>query len=251
MSTERNKERIIELIQKMRNQTFDKGCTPSEAAGFAAKVAEWVERYQISEAELSASSGDTPEVEVCQNTLRTGKKVFNPGMTAVVSGLAVGACCKVILLQQNGEAVYGIVGDQLDADYVCQIATTVVPSLQLMAGLEGREHGYEKAGLVRWSNQYLQGAGEEIRRRLEKDRKDRSDIKQIEHQLAVAQGVACTALVVTGESIATTKRAAVEEAFRGMYPRTRKTFSRSSYDGTAQQCGREAGKRVGLNIAIE
>lgn len=251
MGYERTREKIVHLVNEMHKHTVDRGCSPDEAASFAAKAAEWIEKYQIGEAELR-NEGSTAQVdiEVCQNTLRTGKKVFNPGMTQVVNGLATAMCCKCVMLHESGEAVYGIVGSTLDADYVCQIATVVVPALQVMAMLEGREHGYEKAGLVRWSNQYLTGAATEIRKRIESDRKERSDVKEAEHQLT-SNGKHCTALVVTGESIAVTKREATKEAFSKLYPRTRTTFSRSAYDHTANERGREAGKRVGLNIPLE
>lgn len=248
MSDLRTRERVIELIRQMGQHTVENGCTPGEAAKFAAKVAQWIEKYQIDEAELRANSGDatSEEIEVCEHTLRTGKKVFNPGMTQVVSGLARGMCCQVILLHQNGEAVYGIIGETLDATYVCQMATTVVPSLQVMGRLEGAEHGYEKAGLIRWLNQYLTGAGIEIQRRLEADRKSRSDIKEIEHQHN------CTSLVlVTGETLAIQKREATAEAFKKLHPRTKTTHSRSGYDRTAHERGRDAGRRVGLRIGIE
>lgn len=250
MASERTREKIVELIRKMREQTAEKGCAPAEAAGFAAKVAEWIERYQITEAELRAEGGAAvPEVEVCQNTLHTGKRVFNPGMTQVVNSLALAMCCKCIMLHENGQAVYGIIGDQLDADYVCQIAVTVVPALQVMAGMEGREHGYEKAGLVRWTNQYLTGAAVEIRWRIESERKSRAEIREAEHRLTAAPG---TALVcITGELIAAHKREVVADAFWEAYPKTKTVRSHSEYNHTAHERGREAGKHVGLNVQIE
>ena len=242
------RERIIELLRLLKLKTVENGCTPGEAAKFAAKAAEWIEKYQIDEAELrQATDGEKAEydVEVCQNMLRTGKKIFNPGMTQVVSGLAQGMCCKVILLHRSVEAVYGIIGDQADADFVCQIATTVVPALRVMAMLEGVEHGYEKAGLVRWANQYLTGAGQEIKKRLEDERKSRSKQREIE------AAKTCTALaVITGDSLATIKRRAAEEGFRELYPNVRTTYSRAQYDHTANERGREAGKRVGLNLTL-
>ena len=258
MADPRTRERILDLIARMREQTTANGCTPGEAAKFAAKVVEWIERYQIDEAELRADGDDSTETEVCENTLRTGKRVFNPGMTAVVSGLARGMCCKVVMTHKwyNGqnEAVYGIVGDSLDADYVCQVAAMVVPALQTMAKLEGAEHGYEKAGLVRWSNQYLTGAGQEIERRLETERRARSEAKEIEHKIEVAaasvSGVTTAVALVTGLTLAATKRAATEEGFKRLYPHTRTVRSRSQYDHTANTRGREAGKRVGLHLEI-
>src|SRR6516225_8607559 len=97
------RERVIRLISEMKNRTVGRGATPAEAAAFAAKVAEWIEKYQIQEAELRAAGVngtgvDPANVEICQNKLRTGKQVFNPGMTQVVSALASGMCCKTILL---------------------------------------------------------------------------------------------------------------------------------------------------------
>lgn len=255
------RERVVRLIAEMRNRTTDRGATPAEAAGFAAKVAEWIEKYQIEEEELRYSGGDHnttgPDIEVCENYLRTDKKVFNPGMTQVVNALSEGMCCKCILLNKDrpesgNEAVYGIIGDVLDADYVCQVATCVVPALQMMATLEGREHGYEKAGLIRWSNQYLTGAATEILKRLEDERKRRSELKQAEeHIKACLAGTQSQALVVvTGESLATIKRAAVAESFRGKYPKTRTQYSRTEYNHEAHSAGREAGKRVGLHPGL-
>lgn len=261
------RERIIDLIRKMREHTVERGCTPAEAGNFAAKVAAYVEKYQIEEAELASKDGSasSPKIDVVHNVLGTGKKVFNPGMTAVVSGLAQGMCCQVILLTGGDEAKYGIVGDQLDADYVVQMATHLVPSLQIMARLEGKEHGEEKAGLVRWINQYLIGAGQEIRLRIERNRKERSEIKEVEHQLALSGVDNATVdanptsrspappqalVLVTGETIAAQKREIVTKTFKEMYPKTKSTYSRSSYDGTARERGREAGKTVGLNVQI-
>ncbi len=250
MSSESIRERIVRLIKEMRNRTTDRGATPAEAAAFASKVAEWVEKYQIDEAELQAKGGtNQAPTEVCENLLRTGKKVFNPGMTQVVNSLALGMCCKVILLHKDGEAVYGITGDELDANYVCQVALTVVPALRIMAAFEGAEHGCEKAGLVRWTNQYLTGAGVEIKRRLEQERKDRSEVKEIENRLVNTGGTAL--VVVTGESLAILKRAATEEAFRERYPKTRTSYSRTQYDSVANECGRVAGKNIGLHVTIK
>ncbi len=250
MSAERTRERIIELIAQMRNRTVDRGCTPAEAAGFAAKVAAWIEKYAIEEAELRQAgdaSVEPEEMEVCQNTFRTGKRVFNPGVNQVFNGLAQGMCCQLILLHNGSEAVYGVVGDALDADYVCQIASTVIPALQVMSRMEGIEHGYEKAGLIRWGNQYLTGAGYEIRVRLEKDRKDRSDAKQVAATRTPGTGLA----VITGESIAVLKRAATTEGVKKMYPRTKTTHSRSEYNHAANEAGRKAGRAVNLNLSLE
>lgn len=243
---ERSRERIIELVRKMSAHTVENGCTPGEAAKFAAKVAEYIEQHNITEAELRASKGlDPEEVEVCENTFRTGKKAFNPGMTQVFSALAQGFSCKVIMLN-GAEAVYGIIGDPVDADYVCQLACTLVPSLQAMARLDGAEHGYEKAGLVRWSNQYLTGAAEEILNRLLQERRDRSKAKEESHR---ASGTGL--VLVTGETIALAKEKATLEAFDRLYPRTRTVHSRTAYNHDARNAGREAGKRVGLNLTIE
>ncbi len=242
------RERVVDLIRKMRGHTVENGCTPGEAAKFAAKAAELLEQYQIEEAEVRAADKGTEsdELEVCQNTLRTGKRVFNPGMTQVVAGLAQGMCCQVILLHQHGEAVYGIVGEQMDADYVCQLSTSLVPALRVRAMLEGVEHGYEKAGLVRWCNQYLTGAGMEIRKRLEDERRARSEARVIEHRRT------STALVlVTGETLAIEKKAAADDLFKKLYPRTRKTQSRSEFIGAAHDRGRAAGREVGLNVGLE
>ena len=251
MADPRTRDRIIELVRDMREHTVANGCTPGEAAKFAAKCAEWIERHQIEEAELRAAGGESApeEVEVCEHTVWTGKRVFNPGVSAVVNGLAQGMCCKCVLAHSRNadgesEAVYGIIGEVLDATYVCQIATAVIPALQLMGRLEGAELGCEKAGLVRWLNQYLTGAGAEIRRRLEGDRRVRSDAKR-------ATAIGTSIILVTGESLAVAKREATAEAFRELYPRTRTTRSRSGYDGTAQHCGREAGRTVGLHRGIE
>jgi len=242
---------ILRKIRKMLSGTTERGATLAEAANFAAKAAGWIERYQVDAAELRATGGegDTPlEVEVCQNKLRTGKRVFNPGTTAVVAGLARGVCCEVILLREGDEAVYGIVGDQLDTDYVCQMALILVSQLQVMANLEGKEHGYEKAGLVRWSNQYLTGAGAEIQQRIERDRKTRSDAKKAEHQITPNNGRALAC--ITGDSLALIKKDATAEAFKMLYPKTKTTHSRAEYDHTAYTRGREAGKQVGLNVSI-
>ena len=240
------RERILELIALMRQQTVANGCTPGEAAKFAAKVAELVEKYQIDVAELNGDKEQPEDIEVCENIFRTGKKVHNPGVAQVVSGLARGMCCRVIMMDKwydgEKEAVYGIIGEILDCDLVCQLIATVVPALQIQAKMEGAEHGYEKAGLVRWGNQYLTGAGVEIERRLNAERKDRSAEK-------VANS--CTALVVTGESLATIKREAARTVFDKLYPKTKKVRCKSEYDHTAHERGREAGKRVGLYVGIE
>lgn len=238
----------------MLGNTVENGCTPGEAAKFAAKAAEWIERHQIEEAELRVSRGESAEIEVCQNFLRTGNKAFNPGMTAMVNGLAQGACCKVILLPAGyvghgtscDNATYGIVGSQMDADYVCYMAINLVPALKVMARMEGIEHGHEKGKLMKWCNQYLMGAASEICKRLEAERQARSEVKAEEHRTG---NTTCTALI-TGTSLAVAKREATDTAFDELYPNTRKTFTRCGYDPVAQQAGREAGKRVGLNLPL-
>lgn len=258
MAEPRPRERIIELLNLMRLKTVANGCTPGEAEKFAAKVAEWMEQYQIEEAELRAAKGEkaAPD-EVCQNILRTGKRAHNPGMTAVVAGLATGVCCRVVLDHKwsddlsGMEAIYGVVGDQMDADYVCLIATRIVPALQIMANLEGKERGHEKAALVRWGNQYLTGAGEEIRRRLERERQERSEAKAAERRTADMMRGSTTGLaLITGTSLAIDKRARAEEALNQLYPRLRKTVTRAKVDPEARRLGREAGRRVGIHQEI-
>ena len=256
-TNESPREKVVRLIREMRNRTVDRGATPAEAAAFAAKVAEWVERYQVDEAELRAKAGidlgSVADIDVAQNTLRTGAKVFNPGMTRIVHQLATAMCCRVILLTEyhdgKKEVVYGIVGDVLDADYVCQMSVTLMPMLRMMGRLEGAEHGHERGELVKWTNQYLTGAGYEIHNRIVKERKERSEVKQVAAQLADSS---CTALaVITGESIAVAKRAATDEAFVAAYPNTKTHRSHTDYNPTAQARGREAGKQVSLNLQIE
>lgn len=248
--SESPRERVIRLIHKMREHTVERGSTPAEAAAFAAKVQRYIEEYEISEAELRRESGDDPtNVEVVQNKLKTGRKVFNPGMTAVVSGLSTGMCCRVILLYESHtvlgrQAVYGIVGDSLDADMVCQLATSIVPALQIMSRLEAAEHGYDGASLIRWTNQYLMGAGIEIQKRIEADRKKRSEEK-------VAASTSMALVPITGESLAVLKRKAVEEGFNEMYPKTIKKFSKARYDHEAHEAGRRAGRNVSLNTQVE
>lgn len=256
------RERIVELVKQMRHHTIENGCTPGEAAKFAAKCAELVEKYQIEEAELrerqTGKSFSEADMEVCENILNTGKSVFNPGMTQVVNALAESMCCKCIMDHRWNEglgvteAVYGITGDGCDADWVCQIALSVVPALQQMARLEGIEHGYEKAGLVRWGNQYLMGAAVEIRKRIEQERSERSSVREAQALPANKGSDGCTALaVVTGDSIAIIKKGIVAEVFKEKYPKARTARSRSEWNGDAYRHGKEAGNRVGLNIAVE
>jgi hypothetical protein len=57
-------------------------------------------------------------------------------------------------------------------------------------------------------------------------------------------------VLVTGETLATAKRAAVAAEFKRLYPSTRTTRSRSQYDGTARERGREAGRTVGLHVEL-
>jgi len=251
MPEETKRDKVIRLIREMRNRTVDRGCTPAEAAAFAAKVAEFMERFQIEEAEIHTATNNgtgsiEPEVEVCENKIRTRQRVFNPGRTQVINALADAMSCKCILLHEDGEAVYGITGEVLDCDYVCQISITLIPQLQIMARLEGVEHGYEKAGLVRWANQYLTGAGTTIYARIVKERKERSELKRLESEIA---GTALA--VITGDGLATIKAKAALEAFKEKYPKTRTTHSHSEFDGTAYKQGQEAGKRVGLNVGIK
>lgn len=242
------RERIIRLIREMQNRTTDRGATPAEAAAFAGKVAEWVERYQIEEAELR-SSGDRPEqLEVCQEYYWTDKQVHNPGVTQLISGLAGGMSCKIILLNRRDQGVfrqtgYGVIGTPVDAQFVVQMVPHLLPQLVTMAKMEGMEHGYEKAGLVRWCNQYLGGAGEEIMKRLLRDRKSRSEQKEA---LNRTNALVC----ITGDKLAVLKTTAVAARFKEFYPRTESVKSRAEYDGTARERGKDAGASIGLGLPV-
>lgn len=251
--SDEKRARVVEMVRKLMENTVENGCTPGEAAKFAAKAAELVERYQIEEAELRAQrtgkAFSADDLEMTENVIRTGKKVHNPGMTSLLNGLALGSCCKILLKSERGEAIYGVIGDRSDADYVCQIASSIVPALQIMGRMEGVEHGREKAGLVRWLNQYLAAAGWEIKGRLEAERKARSDARVADHQPTSSS----TALaVITGETLAVIKRQAAEEAMRAAYPDTKKYRGGRSreYDCDANERGREAGRSVGLHVGV-
>lgn len=221
---------------------------------FAAKVVEMIEKHQISEAELAQQEGAAgPPLEVERVYIHTGKKVHNPGVTDVVFALAGGMSCRAIITHLSGEAVYGLVGDTVDLDYLRQIASVVIPSLEIMATNTAREYGEEKAGLVRFRNQFLMGAAAEIKRRLLKERAERSEVRLLEAKVEAAeQGRPCTALaVVTPDSLAAQKAVVVTEAFKQHYPSIRQVRSRSGYDGDARSRGAEAGRRIGLNPQIE
>jgi hypothetical protein len=250
------RDKIVDMVRKMRDNTIDKGCTPGEAAKFAAKVAELIEKYQIDEAELRVEGGGSADdVEVVENTLGTGKKVHNPGMTAIIHGLARGVCCEVILIpagyKGRKDAAYGIIGDQMDADYVCQIACLVHPALHIMATMDGKEHGHEKASLVRWNNQYMVGAAGEIKKRLETERQRRSDERRAQWELDNPGKNANAIVLVTGNSLAIVKKQSAKEAMAKLYPQTRQTRSRQQFDPTAQELGRQAGRNVGLDLQID
>ena len=58
-------------------------------------------------------------------------------------------------------------------------------------------------------------------------------------------------VLITGETLALAKREATNEAFTKLHPHTKTVHSRVSYDHTAHERGREAGKRVGLHVSIE
>lgn len=243
------RQRVIGMVRKLLTNTVENGCTPGEAAKFAAKASELMEEFNISEIELRIERGgggfSEDDIDLCQNFLRTGKKVHNPGMTQVVNCLSIAMCCKCILLHDKGEAIYGIIGDRMDADHVCQVATSVVPALQIMAKYEGVEHGREKTALTRWTNQYLTAAGIEIKRRIEEERHSRSEQKIIESS--------STALIcITGDMIATVKRKTVEDAFNEAYPHTRKSRAGQGaiFDEEANVRGREAGKRIGIHAEL-
>lgn len=249
------REKVIRLIKEMQNRTVERGATPAEAAAFAAKVSEWIEKYQIEEAELQSGKekGAGPKIEVTENKIRTGKKVFNPGVTQLVAALARAMSCKCVMIRSGAragikdtEATYGITGDTLDADYVCSIAMTLIPSLELSANIEGWEHGYEGGPLVRWRNQYLTGAAIEIEKRIVDERRARSDVREVEGKLSGGALV-----VITGDQLALLKKAAAEAEFKRRYPHTRTTTSNSGYDPTAHERGREAGKRASLHQGIE
>jgi hypothetical protein len=250
------RDRVVRLIREMRNRTTERGATPQEAAAFAAKVAEWIEKYQIEEAELSGENA--PSIEIVQERIETGKRVFNPGVTAIIGALSRGMSVKMIMARRKDLAVYDLVGTEIDCHFVRQISGQLVSELQIMARLEGAEHGYEKAGLIRWTNNYLDGAAGEIESRLVEDRRQRSEIKQIEHEqlsreaeggLAVKTPTS-TALVITGDHLAEKKLAAAEVEFERLYPHRTKSRSRGDWDGTANSRGREAGRAIGLRLSV-
>ncbi len=70
------RDKIVDLVRKLLLHTVENGCTPGEAAKFAAKAAELMEAHQIEEAELRVKTGgasfNADDVEVCQNELQEG-----------------------------------------------------------------------------------------------------------------------------------------------------------------------------------
>lgn len=250
-----DKQRAIELIHLMHNMTVDKGCGPGEAANFAAKIAEWIEEFQISEAELVTKNGGQQELEYVQHIIRTGKKVHNPGMVHLVNGIALGSCCKCILVVEKGEAVIKVLGEEMDATYVLHISQKLWPELSSRAHLEGIEHGHEKAALKRWENQYLEAAGEVIRKRLDDERTERSrerEQQEVRNRQA-ANGTTCTALkIVTGLTLAAEKRKEVQEIFDELYPKCKgyRGGRNSQYDPRAHEAGRRAGQEAGLHVGV-
>ena len=241
------RDRAIRLIAEMQARNTDRGCTPAEAAAFAAKISALMEKYQIDEIELQNKEPTPETVEVCQEYYYTDKRVHNHGVTQMVAQISSGMACKPILLhKQDGpfrKAGYGIVGETIDAHLVVQLVKHLVPKLRAMGAEEGRENGYVKAELIKWNNQYLTGASFEIEKRLMDERNKRSVLQQ--------NANSSTALVVTGNQLFAIKQEASAKEFRRLYPRTKRTQSRAGRDDTAFSAGREAGKRVGLGLPVK
>lgn len=246
------RERLLRIIAALLDKTVDRGCMPAEAAGAAAKVQELLERYQLDITDVQTGA---PQEKVLRHDYDTGKNAVNPGELRLFAAVARGFDCKHVVIE--GRPVrYALVGFDSDCQVALALFRRIFFSLSIQATEEGRECGEEKAGLVRFRNQFLCGAAGEIEQRLREARRGRqeggspcvvpvgSDGKVLAG--GPSYGQASTALVLAKEK-------PVQEAFDDIFPRSclsKARASRSDWHSDARDAGRRAGRSIALSDSL-
>lgn len=242
-------DRIIRIIRKLQEMKVERGCNPAEAAGAAVKIQQLLREHQLSLVDIQAAEPKLRE-EMGEETVKTGRKVRNPGEACLAMAVAAGCDCRMITSHYPRYS-FNFLGYVSDIQVASHLFQYLRDGLTAAADREARGRGVAAAQLVRFRNNFLMGAAGEIRTRL-KAEKEAAETRP--EPTAAATEVEAPAVETPAPkrfSLVAIKEPEVNQFFKQMYPKTRKGSGirvRANY--SAVEAGRRAGRTIPLRKAV-
>lgn len=151
---------ILELMQKLKNMTTDKGCTPAEAANAADRLHRLLQTHQLSIGDLNAKTIDE-DVELLTLERPDGGK-WGYGVREFANQIAYAFDCKLLA---DSRTLY-FIGVESDVCVASFFFEQTHESVMTAGRIQGRTEGATGASLTHYVQNFVSGAGVAIANRL-------------------------------------------------------------------------------------
>ena len=244
--SERSRDDVIRIVQKLLRKTVENGCSPAEAAFATGRVKHLLEKFQLSMVDVKSK---VLNEDMIRRRVDSGRKVRNPGEACLAMAVAEG--CEVrVVCDHSCNYGFNFLGFKSDVEVVAYLFETLRDGLLKRADAEGRLEGKQKAQLVRWRNSFLMGAAGEIRRRLQEERQERQRIFEDEAAQVVAENNESPTSTVSPMALVEIKQPQVESFVKTTYPRTKTSPINVKRNYSAFERGQRAGREVALRPGV-
>ena len=231
-------EAVSKAIRLLRLAQSD---NPHEAASAAAKAQEIIDRHKLEgiSADSAIHNIREPEEEIrrMENPLEVGEgRNLSRWRVALASVLAKANQARIYT---QGNAI-NIVGRPSDAETIRYLYAYLVNEIERLTKIHAKGNGKS------WSHNFRLGIVDEIRDRLAEQRE--ATVEKIKGEIVgLSPGGTGMALVRVDQALAKMEKRSEEvEQWMEKNMKLRMQYARSSYNPSARERGREAGKSISL-----
>lgn len=231
-----SRDRVIKLIQKLKEVRFDRGATPAEEARAVDKIRQLLEQHQLSMFDVAAKKFNDKMVE---ERVGISGQILHAWYNTLAAAVANAFDCQVVLIPEGqwgaGSKTWHLsfLGYTTDVKMAVYFFNYLKVRLNDMADIDGRSRGRRGSQLFAFRKHYIRAAALEVGQRLKAERDER-----------LQDNVDCRAMIAV-------KAPAVADFVKETFPTLRKSKASEWKDHEAMAAGREAGRNVELRRGIE
>jgi hypothetical protein len=231
---ETKRDAMLAKIRALRAKTEQAGATEAEAMAAAEMASRLMAAWEIEEAELAEAEARKPDLDLGQDQTVRGGRIM-PKVWMCCNALEALTRCRVVHSSVRDGHKFTVIGDRPDREFFLYLFGVIESAMDReYAGYAARNAGRLGSGA---KGSFQVGMSIRINERIR---------AMIAERDAVQRASASRALVLVD-----TKKAAVAEHLRKVFPKLRRVSSSvRAGNGGAFGAGRVAGDRVGLSRGI-
>jgi hypothetical protein len=177
-----DKTKILNLIAKLRNVTFEKGANPNEVAMAAERAQALLQEHQLTVFDVENRKIDEDLVE---RVYETGKRRLAKWVVTLASNIANPNGCELVLFPGSGKISF--LGYASDVEVVEYLFITLSRVLKNLAQSAYRERRLKRFEAFHFTNQFITAAAWVIGRRLHESAEHRQVSNSTCNALAIVK----------------------------------------------------------------